>query len=86
MSAYYNRINNYIYGQFTGTELNNGYRSLQYVQNDAQFKGIEGNIDYYYNQDSLIGISGDYVRANLLHNKGNIPRILRLIVYTYIKI
>ncbi len=41
MSAYYNRINNYIYGQFTGTELNNGYRSLQYVQNDAQFKGMK---------------------------------------------
>lgn len=85
ISAYYNRINNYIYGQFTGTELNNGYRSLQYVQNDAQFKGIEGNIDYYYNQDSLIGISGDYVRANLLHNKGNIPRIPAYRLSTYIK-
>lgn len=36
----YNHINNYIYSQFTG-QLNNGYRSLQYVQNDAQFKGIE---------------------------------------------
>ncbi|SQA40996.1 Uncharacterised protein [Yersinia enterocolitica] len=24
-------------------------------------KVIEGNIDYYYNQDSLIGISGDYL-------------------------
>ncbi|WIV89212.1 TonB-dependent receptor domain-containing protein [Proteus appendicitidis] len=85
ISSYYNRINNYIYGQFTGTELNNGYRSLQYVQNDAQFKGIEGNIDYYYNQDSLIGISGDYVRAKLLHNKGNIPRIPAYRLSTYIK-
>lgn len=85
ISSYYNRINNYIYGQFTGTELNNGYRSLRYVQNDAQFKGIEGNIDYYYNQDSLIGISGDYVRANLLHNKGNIPRIPAYRLSTYIK-
>lgn len=85
ISSYYNRINNYIYGQFTGTELNNGYRSLQYVQNDAQFKGVEGNIDYYYNQDSLIGISGDYVRANLLHNNGNIPRIPAYRLSTYIK-
>ncbi|MEQ5140735.1 MULTISPECIES: TonB-dependent receptor domain-containing protein [Proteus] len=85
MSAYYNRINNYIYGKFTGAELNNGYRSLQYVQHDAQFKGVEGNIDYYYNQDSLIGISGDYIRANLLHNKGNIPRIPAYRLSTYIK-
>ncbi|WP_409283068.1 TonB-dependent receptor domain-containing protein [Proteus columbae] len=85
ISSYYNRINNYIYGQFTGTELNNGYRSLQYVQNDALFKGVEGNIDYYYNQDSLIGISGDYVRAKLLHNKGNIPRIPAYRLSTYIK-
>ncbi|MER1896645.1 TonB-dependent receptor, partial [Proteus mirabilis] len=35
--------------------------------------------------ESLIGISGDYVRANLLHNKGNIPRIPAYRLSTYIK-
>ncbi|WP_311750387.1 TonB-dependent receptor domain-containing protein [Proteus columbae] len=85
ISTYYNHIDNYIYGKFTGAELNNGYRPLQYVQHDAQFKGVEGNIDYYYYQDSLIGISGDYVRANLLHNKGNIPRIPAYRLSVYIK-
>lgn len=85
ISTYYNHIDNYIYGKFTGAELNNGYRPLQYVQHDAQFKGVEGNIDYYYHQDSLIGISGDYVRANLLHNKGNIPRIPAYRLSVYIK-
>ncbi|HBC0988749.1 TPA: TonB-dependent receptor [Escherichia coli] len=75
INAYYNRINNYIYGKFTGPDINNGYRPLQYVQHDAEFKGIEGNIDYYYSEDNLIGFSGDYIRAKLLNNKGNIPRI-----------
>ncbi|AUT92705.1 TPA: TonB-dependent receptor [Proteus mirabilis] len=85
INAYYNRINNYIYGKFTGPVLDNGYRSLQYIQHDAEFKGIEGNIDYYYYQDNLIGISGDYVRANLLHNKGNIPRMPAYRLSAYIK-
>lgn len=55
------------------------------MQHDAEFKGIEGNIDYYYYQDSLIGFSGDYVSASLLHNKGNIPRIPPYRLSAYLK-
>ncbi|EKT56012.1 TonB-dependent receptor domain-containing protein [Providencia sneebia] len=84
-NAYYNRINNYIYGEITAAPLNNGYKPLQYVQQDAEFKGIEGNIDYFYSDDSYVGLSGDYVRATLLHNKGNVPRMPAYRISSYIK-
>lgn len=84
-NVYYNRINNYIYGEITGNTLNNGYKPLQYVQRDAEFKGVEGNVDYYYQEDSLVGISGDYISASLLDNKGNVPRIPAYRVSSYIK-
>lgn len=85
INGYYNRIDNYIYGNITGVPLENGYKPLQYVQQDAEFRGIEGNIDFFYSEDSYFGFSGDYVRATLLNNKGNVPRIPAYRISSYIK-
>ncbi|ASQ15698.1 TonB-dependent receptor domain-containing protein [Enterobacter cloacae] len=85
VSAYYNRIKNYIYGEITNEALSNGYRTLQYSQRDAEFKGVEGHVDYYYDEDSLIGGAGDVVRAKLLHNQGYIPRMPTWQVSLYVK-
>jgi iron complex outermembrane receptor protein len=58
-SIYANRFNNYIYGYYTGTAINNpghegnGFNVVTAQQAAATIKGIEGEITYNWNQTGL---------------------------------
>lgn len=58
-SVYANRFNNYIYGYYTGTSINNpgqegnGFNVVTAQQAAATIKGIEGELTYNWNQAGL---------------------------------
>ena len=58
-SVYANRFNNYIYGYYTGTSINNpgqegnGFNVVTAQQAAATIKGVEGELTYNWNQAGL---------------------------------
>ena len=57
-SVYANRFNNYIYGYYTGSTINNGgqgdgFNVVTAQQAAATIKGIEGELTYNWNQTGL---------------------------------
>lgn len=77
LSAYRNRIDNYIFG--STLDSNEGFQLIEYAQRDATFTGIEGQIRQQLNPVFGASVFGDYVRARLADggadNNRNLPRI-----------
>jgi iron complex outermembrane receptor protein len=87
-SVYMTSFDNYIYGQLTGRTCDDAglcalgspdpLRELNYVQQSANFRGLEGKAvyDLWHTQDGVLQATalGDYVRATLSGGV-NVPRI-----------
>jgi iron complex outermembrane recepter protein len=83
------RFNNYIYGDLTGRTCDeNGncvlgsgldYKELNYTQVDSTFRGAEGKASFTLgdttNGKLRLDLLADYVRAEIDHGGGNVPRI-----------
>jgi len=78
LSAYINRFDNYIYAQNTGDYIE-GYPVYQFVKNDADFSGFEGELSWNVleneNHELEISLVGDLVHANLLDTGERLPRV-----------
>ena len=76
-SAYYNQIDNYIFLDLTGEEFEEQPLAL-YMQRDARFSGIEGEVSFNVmeGEDSSLslGVFGDMVNAEF-DSGGYVPRI-----------
>lgn len=73
LSAYRNRIDNYIFG--STLDSHEGFQLIEYAQRDATFTGIEGQVRQQLNPIFGASVFGDYVRAKLADGGGNLPRI-----------
>jgi iron complex outermembrane receptor protein len=87
-SAYVTSFNNYIYGRLTGRTCDDTglcalgspdpLRELNYVQQSANFRGLEGKAvyDLWHSEDGVLQLTSlaDYVRATLSGGV-NVPRI-----------
>ncbi|MBU3622016.1 TonB-dependent receptor [Polynucleobacter sp. CS-Odin-A6] len=78
-TLYANRFNNYIYGYYTGTSINNpgqegnGFNVVTAQQAAATIKGIEGELTYNWNQTGLGGrVFGDASQGTF-DAGGNLP-------------
>ncbi len=78
-SLYANRFNNYIYGYYTGTAINNpghegnGFNVVTARQAGATIKGVEGEVTYNWNQTGLGGrVFGDASQGTF-DAGGNLP-------------
>lgn len=72
VSAFYNRINDYIYASTTDRYEN--FRLIDYTQRDATFKGLEASASHQLSTQWRVGVFGDMVHARF---KGGdaVPRI-----------
>lgn len=75
LSLYQNRINDYIYGKDTGERPGSGYRVIAYQQDDAVFRGIEGEVAYHFNNGLTGTFLADHVRGKLRNKGGDLARI-----------
>ncbi|GGY99916.1 TonB-dependent receptor domain-containing protein [Pseudoduganella plicata] len=75
VSAYRNRINDYIYA--STLDNHEGFQLVEYAQRDATFTGIEGEVRHQIAPSVQAALFGDYVRAELRDGTGNrnLPRI-----------
>jgi iron complex outermembrane receptor protein len=75
VSAYRNRINDYIYA--STLDNHEGFQLVEYAQHDATFTGIEGEVRQQFTPSVQATLFGDYVRAELRDGAGNrnLPRI-----------
>ena len=77
LSAYYNRIADYIYVDISGAEIG-GRPIAQYRSADATFRGLEAELSLdlgsHFENNLELGIFGDLVRAEF-DAGGNVPRI-----------
>ena len=78
-SVYANRFNNYIYGYYTGTSINNpgqegnGFNVVTAQQAAATIKGVEGELTYNWNQAGLgARVFGDASQGTF-DTGGNLP-------------
>lgn len=73
LAAYVNRIRNYIHAR-TLDEVD-GLQLIEYSQRDARFAGFEGEIRQAIGRSYGVSLLGDYVRARLEGEGGNLARI-----------
>jgi iron complex outermembrane receptor protein len=77
LSAFYNDFSDYIFPLLTGDEAD-GLPVAQYVQADAEFQGLEGEIGYRLVESDAGTLSGrlaaDYVRGKL-KDGGDLPQV-----------
>lgn len=75
LSAFHNRIGDYIYGHTTATL--DRLQLIDYIQRDATFTGMEGQVRHQLTPVFGVTLFGDYVRARLDDASGNrnLPRI-----------
>ncbi|AHV92632.1 tonB dependent receptor family protein [Bordetella holmesii 41130] len=73
LSAFHNRVKNYIYADTL--DRFEDFRLIEYSQQDAEFTGVEGQINHQFSPLFSAGVFGDYVRGKLTGGQGNLPRI-----------
>jgi iron complex outermembrane receptor protein len=73
LGVFHNQVKNYIYAQTT--DQVEGFRLIDYRQQDARFNGVEGRVDYAFSPSLSAGVFGDAVRGKLTGGAGNLPRI-----------
>jgi len=74
LGAFANDIDNYIYARTLDTFDDDTFKLIQYSQNDAKFRGFEGEVNYRVNDAVSLTAFGDRVRAKL-DDKTHLPRI-----------
>lgn len=77
-STYYNRFNDFIFLVDTGEAFGEGDETLpirQWVQSDARFRGLEGEVVFQLSEHWKLRAFGDTVRATLSDGGGDVPRI-----------
>ncbi|HCP76379.1 MAG TPA: TonB-dependent receptor, partial [Pusillimonas sp.] len=72
-SVFYNRVKDYIYAQTL--DRYEDFSLIQYAQQDAQFVGVELDMNYQVNQYISVGAFGDMTRGRLTNGAGDLPRI-----------
>ena len=75
LSLYQNRINDYIYGKDTGKRPGADYRVIAYQQDNAVFRGAEGEIAYQFTNGLTSTFMADHVRGKLRGKGGDLARI-----------
>lgn len=73
LTAFYNRINDYIYA--STTDQFEDFRLIDYRQKDAIFKGLEARISQQLNTNWRIGAFGNMVNAKFTNGGGYVPRV-----------
>ncbi|TWH76529.1 iron complex outermembrane receptor protein [Azomonas agilis] len=74
-SLYRNAVDDYINPTDTRGDIGNGYRQMEYRQEDAVFTGMEGEIRFQVLETAGLTLFGDRVRARLRNGGGDLPRI-----------
>ncbi len=75
LSLYQNRINDYIYGKDTGERPGADYRVIAYQQDNALFRGVEGQMAYQFSNGFTSTVLADHVRGKLRGKGGDLARI-----------
>jgi iron complex outermembrane receptor protein len=73
VGAYHQKVDNYIYGQTL--DQYEDFRLIHYVAADATFTGVDGEVRHQVIPQLGVALFGDYVRAKLKNDLGNLPRI-----------
>ncbi|MCJ8158999.1 TonB-dependent receptor domain-containing protein [Sphingomonas sp. LaA6.9] len=73
IGAYHQDFDNYIFANTL--DRFEDFRLIRYTAADANFTGIDGEMRHQFAPDFGASIFGDYVRAKLKNNLGNLPRI-----------
>jgi len=73
LGLYHISYDNYIYADTL--DQHEEFRLIRYVASDAKFQGVDGEIRHQITPEIGAAVFGDYVRAKLTNNRGNLPRI-----------
>jgi iron complex outermembrane receptor protein len=73
LGAFHNRIADYIYADTL--DRVGDIRLIRYSQADARFTGVDGEARHQLAPGFAVTVFGDYVRAKLADDGGNLPRI-----------
>jgi iron complex outermembrane receptor protein len=73
IGAYHQDFDDYIFADTL--DRFEDFRLIRYTAADARFTGIDGEIRHQFAGDLGISVFGDYVRAKLQDDLGNLPRI-----------
>ena len=76
LSAFYNRIDNYIYPRFNGQvpddESGDSVPFYAYDQRGAELRGVEGQVEGTLTRHLVLGVTGDLVRGDF-RDGGHLP-------------
>ncbi|WP_374549465.1 TonB-dependent receptor [Sphingobium yanoikuyae] len=75
IGAFYQDIDNYIFADMVDQDTGRGHLFLVYTAKDVEFYGIDGQVSHQVDATSRLTVFGDYVRAKLNDDQGNLPRI-----------
>ena len=73
IGGYYQDFDNYIYAQTL--DQFEDFRLIRYGGAGATFIGVDGEIRHRFNDQFALSVFGDYVRAKLKDDGGDLPRI-----------
>lgn len=73
IGAYHQDFDDYIFAETL--DRFEDFRLIRYTAADARFTGIDGEIRHEFAGDFGVSVFGDYVRAKLQDDLGNLPRI-----------
>jgi iron complex outermembrane recepter protein len=72
LNVFSNDVDGYFYARTL--DQFEGFRLIKYTQRNAEFRGVEAQLDYAFTNGWTAGVFGDYVRAEFASG-GNLPRI-----------
>lgn len=73
LGGYHQSFSDYIFAETL--DAFQDFRLIRYTAADATFTGIDGEIRHQFTPGFALSLFGDYVRAELNGNLGNVPRI-----------
>ncbi len=75
LSLFRNQVDDFIYAADTGHDIGEGYREIEYRQQDAVLTGAEGELRFQATDATAFTLFGDHVRGKLRDGGGDLPRI-----------
>lgn len=73
LGGYYNQADNYVFARTL--DQFEDFRLIKYTQQDARFRGLEGEVSWQVTDRFAATVFGDVVRATLSAGGGDLPRI-----------
>jgi iron complex outermembrane receptor protein len=73
VGAYHQDFSNYIFADTL--DRFEDFRLIRYTAADARFTGVDGEVRHEFTPGLTLAVFGDYVRAKLKDEGGNLPRI-----------